>query len=400
MIRSGDTYVVTRRLPERRMDRLVTDFENDGFCIVQSVLTQAQVETMREVILTQQRTLPHHYRLLGQSRDGGPIGEHGRWQSGKIMHTTEVFDSLPAHPAVLPLIKRLVGENCCLMHGAYAGLRDQPADPAPRFGDVWPLGTTATAPWTDSDGGILWQMWHREQAGLFAPHHPRCITSIQVRWQLDDTGPDTTCISVVPESVVEKQALSWTPMLQPDGTPHPQLAQLTEPFIVDMWRNRARDTMHLARPGVDVCAKAGDAVLVANTSIHAGTVREGSHQRVDLRLDYGLKGQTQVPEAERVGDMTAAESADLAKSWPFQKVPTRIARAWPELIDTLPPPLLMERAKQPIPKTAPGGGGVQSTAVRGVAPAGTCTPPQDMPHTTGASLAEESRHSHTTGPKL
>ena len=52
-----------------------------------------------------------------------------------------------------------------------------------------------------------------------------------------------------------------------------------------MWRNRAADTLHLARPGVDIEAKAGDVIIVANTNIHAGTVRAGTSQRVDFRVD-------------------------------------------------------------------------------------------------------------------
>ena len=77
--------------------------------------------------------------------------------------------------------------------------------------------------WADEEQ-ILWQMWHREQGGQFSPHHPRCITSIQCRFQFNDTGPGTTCISAVPESVEEKAALAWTPLLQEDNTPHPTLA--------------------------------------------------------------------------------------------------------------------------------------------------------------------------------
>ena len=59
--------------------------------------------------------------------------------------------------------------------------------------------------------------------------------------------------------------------------------QLTEPFVDGMWRNRARDAMHLARPGVDIGARAGDVILINNTNIHAGTVRAGPSQRVDFR---------------------------------------------------------------------------------------------------------------------
>ena len=228
-------------------DELVAAFERDGVCVIPSVLTPEQAVACRSAILEEQRTHPLNFRLLGQSRDGGPVGEHGRWQSGKSMHVTDTFDALLAHPAVLPVVRRLVGEDCCLTHGAYAGVRDSPAEPAPRLGEVWPPGTTATAPWPEEERDIMWQMWHREQGGQFSPHHQRCITSIQCRFQFDDTGPGTTCISAVPESVSEKKALAWTPLIQEDGTAHPSLAQLTEPFIVDMWRNRSRDSMHLVK---------------------------------------------------------------------------------------------------------------------------------------------------------
>jgi hypothetical protein len=43
--------------------------------------------------------------------------------------------------------------------------------------------------------------------------------------------------------------------------------QITEPFVERMWRNA------YIPAGVDVCAKAGSAVLVNNSNIHAGTVR-------------------------------------------------------------------------------------------------------------------------------
>ena len=66
---------------------------------------------------------------------------------------------------------------------------------------------------------------------------------------------------------------------------------------------------------MDIAATAGDCILVANTSIHAGTVRAGSARRVDLRVDYGCKGHTSAKVEDRVGDMTAEEAADPTKSW-------------------------------------------------------------------------------------
>ena len=105
-------------LPVALEDELVAAFERDGFCVVPSILTPERVAAMRGAILKEQETHPLHFRLLGQSRDGGPVGEHGRWQSGKSMHVTDTFDILLAHPAVLPVVRRLVGEDCCLTHGA------------------------------------------------------------------------------------------------------------------------------------------------------------------------------------------------------------------------------------------------------------------------------------------
>ena len=59
-----------------------------------------------------------------------------------------------------------------------------------------------------------------------------------------------------------------------------------------------------------------------------------------------LQGHTQTDPAERVGDMSAAESADPSNSWSYQKIPTRIAQMHPELIDTLPSPQL-DKANTP-----------------------------------------------------
>ena len=137
--------------------QLVAEFEQNGFCTVKSVLSASEITTMRDAVMAEQRLHPQHYRLLGQSRDGGPIGEHGRWQSSKIAHVTDIFDPLIAHPRVLPLVQMLLGpdEVACVMHGPFAGVRDPPARSAPIFGETWPEGTATTAPWPG--GGILWQ---------------------------------------------------------------------------------------------------------------------------------------------------------------------------------------------------------------------------------------------------
>eukprot|EP01052_Picozoa_sp_SAG31_P004821 SAG31_NODE_204_length_20414_cov_19.143392_13_plen_167_part_00 len=120
-------------------DRLVADFDDNGFCVVPRVLRSAEALRLREAILAEQRAFPQHFRLLGQSRDGGPVGEHGRWQSGLTMYVTDAFDSLVAHPAVLQLVRRLVGTEIGITGLGSSGIRDTPAEAAPKLGDVWPV---------------------------------------------------------------------------------------------------------------------------------------------------------------------------------------------------------------------------------------------------------------------
>ena len=125
---------------------------------------------------------------LGQSRDGGAIGESGRWQSGNILDHATCYDRMVAHPGVLPLVRRLLGGNPCV-GGVGACIRDAVLDEAPpRFGQVWPPGTAAVAPWPDQPDApnqILWQMWHREMGGMILTTHPLCCPNVQVRFQLD-----------------------------------------------------------------------------------------------------------------------------------------------------------------------------------------------------------------------
>eukprot|EP01051_Picozoa_sp_SAG22_P007731 SAG22_NODE_554_length_9135_cov_3.635569_4_plen_231_part_00 len=213
-------------------------------------------------------------------------------------------------------------------------------------------------------------MWHREGGGTLAPKHPRCIQSLQVRWQFDDTDTTTTCVSTVPESVSEKKRIPSLPLLLGDGSESP-IAQSQEPFINQMWRNCSADAMHLRRPGVDCVANAGDVIIIVrrsltahnvimpsplevglpacrccsltttaslcpqnNSNIHCGTVREGKSQRVDIRIDYGPKGQTRTPLTDRVGGIQPQDGWE--SNFGFSRVPLRIAAAHPELIDSLP----------------------------------------------------------------
>ena len=71
--------------------------------------------------------------------------------------------------------------------------------PAPTFGHTSSKTRIRT-------GGFI-NFFDVSTGTTFAPHHPRCITSLQVRFQFDDTDGTTTCISSVPESIAEKKRL-------------------------------------------------------------------------------------------------------------------------------------------------------------------------------------------------
>jgi hypothetical protein len=254
------------------MDDAEAFFVENGYCVVEDVLTPREIEECYAAAKAELVEYPEDFRLLGKSRDGGPIGESGRWQSPSICHHTDCFDCLFDHPKILPLVKRLMGPDVCSTGHGSVGIRAAVHEPAPRRGEEWPEGTGAIAPWPDGEN-ILWQMWHREQGGHFLPSHPLCIHSLQIRVQLNDTDKTGHTFSTVPESVAQKKNLPWIPQLDKNGEPT-VLAQITEPFIEQMWRNA-----HIPE-GVDVCAKAGSAILVNNSNVHAGTVRSSPTERV------------------------------------------------------------------------------------------------------------------------
>ena len=174
--------------PEQQWEALEEHFADNGFCVVRGVLAQAELEEMRAGLALDRRKHPAEWINYGQSRDGGAIGESGRWQSGNILDHATCYDRMVAHPGVLPLVRRLLGGNPCV-GGVGACIRDAVLDEAPpRFGQVWPPGTAAVAPWPDQPDApnqILWQMWHREMGGMILTTHPLCCPNVQVRFQLD-----------------------------------------------------------------------------------------------------------------------------------------------------------------------------------------------------------------------
>ena len=302
-------------------DALEREFAATGVCVVRGVLSGDQVHAMREALAADREEHASEWNIFGRSRDGGPIGESGRWQSNNIMLHSEAYDAVVAHPAVLPLVRRLMGAP--VLTGTGAWVRDPVHEPAPAFGDVWPVGTDAVAPWprtrssaagsptsrTMEPNRIHWQMWHREQGGLHLPSHRLCIPSMQVRFQLDNCDSTTHTLSTVPESVEAKRALPC----EPRGAG--PFSQVTGQFIVDSWRN-----MHLPE-GVDVHVNAGDVLLLNNSNIHCGTVRTTPQPRRDVNLGFSHRGLSQNRVRAGVPERILAAHAELIDTEPLVEAP-------------------------------------------------------------------------------
>jgi hypothetical protein len=62
------------------MDAAEAFFLENGYCVVPGVLSPREVEACYAAAKAEQADHPEDFRLLGKSRDGGPIGESGRWQ--------------------------------------------------------------------------------------------------------------------------------------------------------------------------------------------------------------------------------------------------------------------------------------------------------------------------------
>ena len=66
-----------RTLTSMEEDSYAAAFERTGFCVIPAALTAAEVEAGRAAVWRNREEQPGHWRLLGRSRDGGPIGESG-----------------------------------------------------------------------------------------------------------------------------------------------------------------------------------------------------------------------------------------------------------------------------------------------------------------------------------
>ena len=151
------------------------EFAARGFCVVPAALSGAELASMREAFDADRRAVPHEWQLRGQSRDGGEVGEKGRWQTEPLCRTT-AFDRCIWHPKTFPLLQAVMGrETMRLVHMSAMSRDPVEEEPEPHM------------------NGYHVQMYHREQGGAFSPDHPFCCQTMMVPTRRSTSPSSIAC---------------------------------------------------------------------------------------------------------------------------------------------------------------------------------------------------------------
>ena len=88
----------------------------------------------RRQLVADRERFPGSWATYGQSRDGGPVGESGRWQQHSLLLDSTEFDwvveLLLTHARVMSVIRQIVGPELCLS-GFFSRMRDPVLEPPP-----------------------------------------------------------------------------------------------------------------------------------------------------------------------------------------------------------------------------------------------------------------------------
>ncbi len=204
------------------MDEQVQFFRDHGYLVLPGVLSAQELGALNQAI---DEDRSRHAALWMQR------GEGGRYQSVSVLLTQPVFDSTLSHPKVLPLIRRLMGEELCFEEHSVM-VREALAEEPPAA------------------------VWHRDTAHL--PGHPLVMRNLSAVYYLTEVAAGTHCLAVVPEGVEAKGKL-------PND------------------RDGSR--------GIELYGKAGTVILFNAGSCHAGVVKKTKHERRTVHVYYGHRPQ-------------------------------------------------------------------------------------------------------------
>lgn len=203
-------------------------FDLQGYLMIEDALSPSEVEAFRETI----------YRLA-REKVTDPAGWHARGEPKRFLtvhrpiEKDPIFLQMVDHPAVLPILQQLVGENPILI--------DNDAELTPRHNDPkpWHRGVGTHGYWIED--------------GRFQCTMVKCI------WYLSDVKRGENCTRIIPGS-----HKSRVPVPHPGG-------------------DRAADL-----PGqVEVEARAGTVMIFSEACLHAGNINPSDKTRVNMYFNYG-----------------------------------------------------------------------------------------------------------------
>lgn len=256
------------------IEEQLASFEKNGFVVVHNALTSQEMASIDAGIEADRAAHPVAW-------EPGPREGHIAvgCDAPEIMERTDALDLIPYHPAVMPLIDRLLRPGARM-----SGLTYMRRDPClvPRPADL-----------ADADPLCLERHWHREDGGNVegAENSDYYVSAIQTIYYLDDVDAESHCFSVIPESAETKRKL---PKITAGGKGWGGTDRLrihdSENGYVDPDQAKWVDAFGRELPkrlgGVDVHAPAGSAVLFNNSSYHCGTIRHTNRQRRTVHIRY------------------------------------------------------------------------------------------------------------------
>jgi lysophospholipase L1-like esterase len=257
---------------------LEAKFAARGVLTIPGALTAREVRALNAAI---DRDRARHPEQWGRGAVKPVGGAPHRFQSVAILKNSTDFDGVLRHPAVFPLITRLMGPDVTF----------DEVSVMVREGCPEPAGT----PSPTGGAPIHEQLWHRDgghTAGEFLPGHPLALRNLSLVLYLDDVDARGHAFSVVPESVAEKRAMlgeggtppvssiRYDPAAPPAGAAGavpPEEEEGVDPSLRKVLGGSAEDCV----------GPAGTAVLMNTGCAHAGTVRGTPRQRRTIHVYYG-----------------------------------------------------------------------------------------------------------------
>lgn len=204
------------------MQEAIEFFRQNGYYILPAALSREEVDTLNRAIDADRQAHPP----LWMNR-----GEGGRFQSVSLLLTQPVFDRTIYHPAILPLVGALMGEETRFEEHSVMVRQALEGEPPPA-------------------------VWHRDTTQL--PEHPLALRNLSVVVYLTDVDEHTHCFGVVPEDVEAKRRLPT----DKDGS-----------------------------RGQGLYARAGAAIFFNAGSCHAGVVKQTPAERRTIHIYYGHHSQ-------------------------------------------------------------------------------------------------------------